>query len=149
MSLWRCYESVFSQSPAELNIYSRNNVKATWPQVIMIIQPIYLGSEFSHMDSSKLPTTTDGHQQFFIVQLIQIRKQAENFSGHWHRLTWEAMPHSIHERIATTIMNNDCLVFGILFSTTAGRKQIHQVSTERLRKSFYPQATMILNEDTA
>uniref|UniRef100_A0A7N4PQ01 E3 ubiquitin-protein ligase n=1 Tax=Sarcophilus harrisii TaxID=9305 RepID=A0A7N4PQ01_SARHA len=60
----------------------------------------------------------DGHQQFFaIVQLIGTRKQAENFAyrlelnGHRRRLTWEATPRSIHEGIATAIMNSDCLVF--------------------------------------
>ncbi|KAJ8344267.1 hypothetical protein SKAU_G00315960 [Synaphobranchus kaupii] len=60
----------------------------------------------------------DGHQQFFaIVQLIGTRKQAENFAyrlelnGHRRRLAWEATPRSIHEGIATAIMNSDCLVF--------------------------------------
>ncbi len=38
-----------------------------------------------------------------------------------------------------------------LFSQVWSRRrhQIYQASTERLRKSFYPQATTILNEDTA
>ncbi|XP_055993946.1 E3 ubiquitin-protein ligase SIAH1A-like [Sorex fumeus] len=60
----------------------------------------------------------NGHQQFFaIVQLIGTRKQADNFAyrlelnGHGRRLTWEATPRSVHEGIATAIMNNDCLVF--------------------------------------
>ncbi|KAM4802757.1 E3 ubiquitin-protein ligase SIAH1-like [Urocitellus parryii] len=60
----------------------------------------------------------DGHQQFFaIVQLIGTCKQAENFAyrlelnGHRQRMTWEATPRSIHEGIATAIMNSDCLVF--------------------------------------
>nr|XP_012308285.1 LOW QUALITY PROTEIN: E3 ubiquitin-protein ligase SIAH1-like [Aotus nancymaae] len=61
----------------------------------------------------------DGHQQFFaIVQLIGTCKQAENvayltdeLNGHRRRLTWEATPRSIHEGIATAIMNSDCLVF--------------------------------------
>lgn len=60
----------------------------------------------------------DGHQQFFaIVQLIGSRKEAENFAyrlelnGHRRRLTWEAMPRSIHEGVSSAIMNSDCLVF--------------------------------------
>lgn len=60
----------------------------------------------------------DGHQQFFaIVQLIGSRKEAENFAyrlelnGHRRRLTWEAMPRSIHEGVAGAINNSDCLVF--------------------------------------
>jgi len=60
----------------------------------------------------------DGHQQFFaIVQLIGSRKEAENFAyrlelnGNRRRLTWEAMPRSIHEGISSAIMNSDCLVF--------------------------------------
>lgn len=60
----------------------------------------------------------DGHTQFFaIVQLIGPRKQAENFAyrlelnGHRRRLTWEAMPRSIHEGVASAIRNSDCLVF--------------------------------------
>lgn len=60
----------------------------------------------------------DGHQQFFaIVQLIGSRKEAENFAyrlelnGHRRRLTWEAMPRSIHEGVASAILNSDCLVF--------------------------------------
>ncbi|XP_068992057.1 E3 ubiquitin-protein ligase Siah1 isoform X2 [Neodiprion pinetum] len=60
----------------------------------------------------------DGHQQFFaIVQLIGSRKQAENFAyrlelnGHRRRLTWEAMPRSIHEGVSSAILNSDCLVF--------------------------------------
>lgn len=60
----------------------------------------------------------DGHQQFFaIVQLIGSRKEAESFAyrlelnGHRRRLTWEAMPRSIHEGVASAILNSDCLVF--------------------------------------
>lgn len=60
----------------------------------------------------------DGHQQFFaIVQLIGSRKEAEGFAyrlelnGHRRRLTWEAMPRSIHEGVSTAILNSDCLVF--------------------------------------
>ncbi|KAL1455153.1 hypothetical protein WDU94_009268 [Cyamophila willieti] len=60
----------------------------------------------------------DGHQHFFaIVQLIGSRKQSENFTyrlelnGHRRRLTWEATPRSIHEGVASAIMNSDCLVF--------------------------------------
>lgn len=60
----------------------------------------------------------DGHQQFFaIVQLIGSRKEAENFAyrlelnGNRRRLTWEAMPRSIHEGVASAILNSDCLVF--------------------------------------
>lgn len=60
----------------------------------------------------------DGHQQFFaIVQLIGSRKEAENFAyrlelnGNRRRLTWEAMPRSIHEGISSAILNSDCLVF--------------------------------------
>uniref|UniRef100_A0A1B0D5X4 E3 ubiquitin-protein ligase n=1 Tax=Phlebotomus papatasi TaxID=29031 RepID=A0A1B0D5X4_PHLPP len=60
----------------------------------------------------------DGHQQFFaIVQLIGSRKEAENYAyrlelnGHRRRLTWEAMPRSIHEGVASAILNSDCLVF--------------------------------------
>ena len=60
----------------------------------------------------------ENHQQFFaIVQIIGTQKQAENFtyklelSGHGRRLTWEAKPRSIHEGVASTIGNNDCLIF--------------------------------------
>lgn len=60
----------------------------------------------------------DGRQHFFaIVQLIGSRKQAEHFTyrlelnGHRRRFTWEAVPRSIHEGIASAIMNSDCLVF--------------------------------------
>ncbi|KAF7989815.1 hypothetical protein HCN44_008489 [Aphidius gifuensis] len=60
----------------------------------------------------------DGHQQFFaIAQLIGSRKQAENFSyrlelnGNRRRLTWEAMPRSIHEGVCCAILASDCLVF--------------------------------------
>ena len=60
----------------------------------------------------------DGHQQFFaIVQLIGTREQAKNFAyrlelnAYRWRLAWEATPWSIHEGIATAVMNSDCLVF--------------------------------------
>ncbi|XP_035928178.1 E3 ubiquitin-protein ligase Siah1-like [Halichoerus grypus] len=60
----------------------------------------------------------NGHQQFFaIVQLIGTQKQAEKFAYRLElnsprrRLTWEATPRSIHDGIATVIMNSDCLVF--------------------------------------
>lgn len=60
----------------------------------------------------------DGLQQFFaIVQLIGSRKEAENYAyrlelnGNRRRLTWEAMPRSIHEGVANAILNSDCLVF--------------------------------------
>ncbi|KAJ8280529.1 hypothetical protein GJAV_G00055930 [Gymnothorax javanicus] len=60
----------------------------------------------------------EGHQQFFaVVLLIGTRKQATSFAyrlelnGHRRRLTWEATPRSIHEGVATAIMNSDCLVF--------------------------------------
>ncbi|XP_051874033.1 E3 ubiquitin-protein ligase Siah2-like [Pristis pectinata] len=60
----------------------------------------------------------EGHQQFFaIVLLIGARKQAENFAyrlelnGNRRRLTWEATPRSIHDGVATAILNSDCLVF--------------------------------------
>ncbi|MBN3278169.1 SIAH2 ligase, partial [Polyodon spathula] len=60
----------------------------------------------------------EGHQQFFaIVLLIGTRKQAENFAyrlelnGNRRRLTWEATPRSIHDGVASAIMNSDCLVF--------------------------------------
>ncbi|XP_016072182.1 PREDICTED: E3 ubiquitin-protein ligase SIAH2 [Miniopterus natalensis] len=60
----------------------------------------------------------EGHQQFFaIVLLIGTRKQAESFAyrlelnGNRRRLTWEATPRSIHDGVATAIMNSDCLVF--------------------------------------
>lgn len=59
----------------------------------------------------------DGQQFFAIVQLIGSRKQAEKFayrlelSGHRRRLTWEATPRSIHEGVASAILNSDCLVF--------------------------------------
>ncbi|CAG5109376.1 Similar to siah2l: E3 ubiquitin-protein ligase Siah2 (Danio rerio), partial [Cotesia congregata] len=45
------------------------------------------------------------------------RKQAENFSyrlelnGNRRRLTWEAMPRSIHEGVCCAILASDCLVF--------------------------------------
>ncbi|XP_072897699.1 E3 ubiquitin-protein ligase SIAH1-like [Hemitrygon akajei] len=60
----------------------------------------------------------EGHQQFFaVVLLIGARKQAENFAyrlelnGNRRRLTWEATPRSIHDGVATAILNSDCLVF--------------------------------------
>uniref|UniRef100_A0A1B0FGE3 E3 ubiquitin-protein ligase n=1 Tax=Glossina morsitans morsitans TaxID=37546 RepID=A0A1B0FGE3_GLOMM len=60
----------------------------------------------------------DGHQQFFaVVQIIGSRKEAQNFvyrleiNGNRRRLTWEAMPHSIHEGFMSAIDNSDCLVF--------------------------------------
>nr|XP_008104404.1 PREDICTED: E3 ubiquitin-protein ligase SIAH2 [Anolis carolinensis] len=60
----------------------------------------------------------EGHQQFFaIVLLIGTRKQAENFAyrlelnGNRRRLTWEATPRSIHDGVASAILNSDCLVF--------------------------------------
>lgn len=60
----------------------------------------------------------EGLQQFYaIVQLIGTRKQAENFvyrlelNGNRRRLAWEATPRSIHEGIASAILNSDCLVF--------------------------------------
>ncbi len=68
--------------------------------------------------------------------------------GHLCHLTWEATPHFMHEGITTAIMNSNCLVF--VFSLLWSRRyQIHQASTERLRKSFYSQATRILIEDPA
>jgi len=59
----------------------------------------------------------EGQQFFAIVQLIGSRKQAEKFAyrlelnGHRRRLTWEATPRSIHEGVASAILNSDCLVF--------------------------------------
>lgn len=60
----------------------------------------------------------EGVQQFYaIVQLIGTRKQAESFvyrlelNGNRRRLAWEATPRSIHEGIASAILNSDCLVF--------------------------------------
>jgi len=60
----------------------------------------------------------DGHQKFFaVVQLIGTREQAENFTyqlelnGNRRRLSWEATPLSIHEGIATALINSDCLIF--------------------------------------
>jgi hypothetical protein len=32
-------------------------------------------------------------------------------NGHRRRLTWEATPRSIHEGVASAILNSDCLVF--------------------------------------
>lgn len=62
--------------------------------------------------------TYDGHQKFFsVVQLVGTHEQAEKFSyrlelnGNRRRLTWEATPLSIYERVETAIMNGDCLVF--------------------------------------
>ncbi|CAI9180798.1 unnamed protein product [Rangifer tarandus platyrhynchus] len=62
--------------------------------------------------------TDDGHQKFFaLVQLMGTHEQAEQFAyrlelnGNGRRLTWEATPLSIYERVATAIMNSDCLVF--------------------------------------
>nr|XP_019608120.1 PREDICTED: LOW QUALITY PROTEIN: E3 ubiquitin-protein ligase SIAH1-like [Rhinolophus sinicus] len=62
----------------------------------------------------------EGNQQFLaIVQLIGTHKQGDNFAyrldlhGHRRLLTWEATPPSIHEGIATAIMDSDCLVFDI------------------------------------
>ncbi|XP_062280173.1 E3 ubiquitin-protein ligase Siah1-like [Scomber scombrus] len=57
------------------------------------------------------------HQFFAIVQLIGTEKQAEKFGYRLelnkpqHRLTWEARPCSIHENIASAIMNDGCLIF--------------------------------------
>ncbi len=42
-----------------------------------------------------------------------------------------------------------CLVFVFSLLRSRRRYRIHQASTERLRKSFYPQTTRIPNEDTA
>lgn len=60
----------------------------------------------------------ENYQQFFaIVQLIGTRKQAEQFmyrlelNGQRRRLTWEAMPRSIHDGVQQAIANSDCLVF--------------------------------------
>ncbi|KAI3356671.1 hypothetical protein L3Q82_003357 [Scortum barcoo] len=48
-------------------------------------------------------------------------------------LTWEDTSHFIHKGIAAAIINSDCLVF--LFSLLWLRRyQIHQTTTERLRK---------------
>ena len=62
--------------------------------------------------------TYDGYQKFFAaVQLVGTHEQAENFvyrlelNGNRRRLTWEATPLSIHDRLTTAIMNSDCLVF--------------------------------------
>ncbi|XP_010382788.2 E3 ubiquitin-protein ligase SIAH1-like [Rhinopithecus roxellana] len=61
----------------------------------------------------------NGDQQFFAtVKLMGTRKEAEKFTyrfelkGHRRRLTWEATPLPIHEDIAKTIKNRDCLIFG-------------------------------------
>lgn len=61
---------------------------------------------------------SEGNQLFYtIVQLIGTRKQAESFvyrlelSGRKRRLTWEAIPRSIHDGIQSTINSSDCLVF--------------------------------------
>lgn len=54
---------------------------------------------------------------YAIVQLIGTRKQAEGFiyrlelNGNRRRLTWEAVPPSIHDGVQTAIANSDCLVF--------------------------------------
>lgn len=60
----------------------------------------------------------DGHQLFFaVVQLIGTRKQAEGFayrlelSNRRRRLTWEAVPRSIHDGVQAAIAGSDCLVF--------------------------------------
>uniref|UniRef100_A0A8C4WWD0 E3 ubiquitin-protein ligase n=1 Tax=Eptatretus burgeri TaxID=7764 RepID=A0A8C4WWD0_EPTBU len=60
----------------------------------------------------------EGHQQFFAaVLLIGSRKQAEGFAyrlelnGNRRRLSWEAVPRSIHDGITSAILNSDCLVF--------------------------------------
>ena len=62
--------------------------------------------------------TYDGYQKFFaLVQLVGTQEQAENFvyrlelNGNRRRLTWEATPLSIYDRVVTAIMNSDCLVF--------------------------------------
>ncbi|KAF3430372.1 hypothetical protein E2986_01843 [Frieseomelitta varia] len=31
-------------------------------------------------------------------------------NGHKRRLTWEAMPRSIHEGVSSAILNSDCLI---------------------------------------
>ncbi|XP_032833669.1 E3 ubiquitin-protein ligase SIAH1A-like [Petromyzon marinus] len=60
----------------------------------------------------------EGHQQFFAaVLLVGSRKQAEGFAyrlelnGNRRRLSWEAVPRSIHEGVSSAILNSDCLVF--------------------------------------
>ncbi|KAL9699311.1 hypothetical protein quinque_002752 [Culex quinquefasciatus] len=56
-----------------------------------------------------------GHH--FMLVLEKQEKEAENFAyrlelnGNRRRLTWEAMPRSIHEGVASAILNSDCLVF--------------------------------------
>ncbi|KAL4647051.1 E3 ubiquitin-protein ligase SIAH2 [Arapaima gigas] len=77
-----------------------------------------------------------GHQQFFAaVMLVGTRKQADNFtyrlelSGSCRRrLTWEAVPHSILEGVASVVANRDCLVFdkttALLFADN-GTLEIH------------------------
>ncbi|XP_075406607.1 E3 ubiquitin-protein ligase SIAH1-like [Tenrec ecaudatus] len=60
----------------------------------------------------------EGNEPFFAtVQLIGTPEQADNFAyrlelnSPGRRLAWEATPRSIHEGIATAILNSDCLVF--------------------------------------
>ncbi len=91
---------------------------------------------FHFMLEPKKQDKCGSHQQFFgIVQLVWARGQAENFAywlelnGHWH-LTWEATLSSIHEGIATAIMNSDCLVFLFSLLWSRRRYRIHQASTE-------------------
>ncbi|KAK0399037.1 hypothetical protein QR680_002878 [Steinernema hermaphroditum] len=59
-----------------------------------------------------------GQQMFYaVVQLIGAKKDAENFmyrlelSNHRRRLCWEATPRSIHEGVAHSISQSDCLSF--------------------------------------
>ncbi|XP_053435033.1 E3 ubiquitin-protein ligase SIAH1-like [Nycticebus coucang] len=59
-----------------------------------------------------------GQERFLaILQLIGTPEQAKNFAyqleltGHRRRLTWEAIPRSIQEGIATAFMKSDCLTF--------------------------------------
>uniref|UniRef100_H0Y1D8 E3 ubiquitin-protein ligase n=1 Tax=Otolemur garnettii TaxID=30611 RepID=H0Y1D8_OTOGA len=60
----------------------------------------------------------DGEQRFCaMVRLLGTPQQAKNFTyqleliGDQQRLTWEAPPRSIRERIETAMMSSDCLVF--------------------------------------
>ncbi len=52
-----------------------------------------------------------------VVPLVGTQGQAKGFAylleldRHWHGLTSEATPHSIHKGITTAIMNSNCLVF--------------------------------------
>ena len=52
---------------------------------------------------------SDGNKFVWIEEMLLCFRLELN--GHRRRLTWEATPRSIHEGVASAILNSDCLVF--------------------------------------